>query len=180
MGDTTFSTLLNKTVAIEKASSTVGFEGEVQSPSFERIFENAPASLMPVQSKRYDDIPGGYPQISHMAYLESGHDIEPGDAIVWKVTGSVLSEAVAAGATDIALGDTSGFEADRTIEIGSGDEREQAVVAEVGATSITVHEPLQKAHESGESAVVVERFEVVELRAWPGLDHHVEVGLSCS
>lgn len=177
MGDTTFSVLLNKTVAIETARSDVGFEGEVQSPSFERIVENAPANLMPARSRRYNDIPGGYPQISHMGYLESGYDIEPGDAIVWKMIATNLAEATEVGATELVLADMSGFEAGGTVEIGEGDQREDRTIVDVDGVSIELDKALEKAHETDETVVMVRRFEVVEVRAWPGLDHHVELGL---
>lgn len=177
MGDTTFSVLLNNTVAIEAGRSDVGFEGEVQSPSFERIVENAPANLMPARSRQYDDIPGGYPQITHMGYLEAGHDIEPGDAIVWKAVATSIAEAVEAGAEEIPLADTGGFEAGETVEIGEGDQREDRTTVAVDGVSVELDEALERSHEENETVTMVRRFEVVEVRTWPGLDHHIEVGL---
>ncbi len=177
MGDTTFSVLLNSTVAIETADSEIGFEGEVQAPTFERQVEKAPAALMPARSELYESAIGGQADITHKGYLQSGYAIEPGDRVVLTVCESALSEAAETGDTELAVDDASGFSSGGRVEIGDAELRETTVITDVGAVGISVNEALKYAHEAGETVWMVRWFEVLDVRSWPDLKHHIELGL---
>jgi uncharacterized protein YqfB (UPF0267 family) len=115
-----------------------------------------------------------------MGYLEAGYDIQPGDAIVLKAAATALSDDIEAGMTEIPVVDASDFEAGEAVEIGDGEEREDATIVDVSAISVTVDEAVEVAHDEGETVTMVRRFEVVEVRSWPGLRHHVELMLKAS
>jgi len=112
-------------------------------------------------------------------------DIQVGDLLVWKVSEAYLTEDVQAGATEVPISDAALFEAGQLVEIGAGATREQATVAEggyplqgSGCDALILTTELQHDHAEQEAAVLVRRFQVLYVRSWPGIDHHLELALN--
>ena len=186
MQDTAFASLLQQNAALDRCIADIGFEGGVAAPQYERYAAEIAAKIMPARDSRYQSILGEQTQVSHYGFVGvptpagsgSDCDIQVGDLLVWKVSEAYLTEDVQAGATEVPISDAALFEAGQLVEIGAGATREQATVAEVSADALILTTELQHDHAEQEAAVLVRRFQVLYVRSWPGIDHHLELALN--
>jgi hypothetical protein len=176
--DTVFAGLLEQAAALDRCVTNVGFEGGVAAPSYERYDGEVAARITPAGDARYRSILGEQTHVSHQGYLSSDHDVEVGDLLVWKIAETELSEAAAAGATAIIVASPTLFEAGQSIEVGTGTTREAALVAATSGENLTLAGDLVHAHDAGEKVVPVRQFEVLYVRRWPGVEHHLELALN--
>jgi len=177
MQDTAFVSLLDKTAALDRCTTEVGFEKGVLAPEYARYTDDIVVSIMPAKASRYQSILGEQTDISHHGYLRSGYEIEIGDVLVWKVGGSTLAEDIEAGATQIPVDDVSQFAEGDVIEIGGGVKRECGTISDVTADSLILTEGLKNEHALSEPVVMVRRYEILHICSWPGLNHHTELAL---
>ena len=193
MQDTAFASLLQQNAALDRCIADIGFEGGVAAPQYERYAAEIAAKIMPARDSRYQSILGEQTQVSHYGFVGvptpagsgSDCDIQVGDLLVWKVSEAYLTEDVQAGATEVPISDAALFEAGQLVEIGAGATSEQATVAEggyplqgSGCDALILTTELQHDHAEQEAAVLVRRFQVLYVRSWPGIDHHLELALN--
>ncbi len=178
MQDTVFAGLLKQDAALDRCVTTVGFEGSVAAPSYERYASEVAARITPASDGRYRSVLGEQTQVSHQGYTGSEYDVEIGDLLVWRTAETNLSEEAEAGAAEIIVDAPTLFEAGQIIEVGDGATREQMLVVEASGETLTLAVDLEFDHDAGEEVVPVRRFEVLYVRRWPGLDHHVELALN--
>ncbi len=188
MQDPAFASLLDQSAALDRCIAEVGFEGGLAAPQYQRYVADLPARIMPARDRRYQSLLGEQTQVSHYGFVKPLADdlgmeaeatqIEVGDLLVWKVSETYLTEAVEAGATEVPVSEATLFAAGGLVEIGSDTAREQATVAETSAEALMLAAELQHDHAEQEPAVSIRRFEVLYVRSWPGLDHHVELALN--
>jgi len=176
--DTAFASLLEQPAALDRCIAQVGFEGGVAAPQYDRYAADIAAKIMPARDSRYQSILGEQTQVSHSGFVQTGCDIQVGDLLVWKVSEAYLTEDVQAGATQVPVHDAALFEVGQLVEIGVGATREQATIAEVSEGALILAAELQHDHAEQEAAVLVRRFEILYVRSWPGIDHHLELALN--
>ena len=187
MHDTTFVSLLNSQAALDRCITGVGFEGGIAAPTYQRRFNDISVRIVPAAEGRYQSILGEQAQVSHVGFvlgdcgMSSAHPdevpVSAGDVLVWKVETTHLTADVEAGAAEVPVYDPTVFEAGWLVELGEGAVREQATVEETSGESIILAAALEGAHIKGEPAILVRRFEVLHVRFWPGLEHHLELAL---
>jgi len=184
--DTAFASLLEQQAALDRCIAQVGFEGGVAAPQYERYATEIAAKIMPARDSRYQSLLGEQAQVSHYGFLGvptpqssgSGCDIHVGDLLVWKVADTYLTEDVQAGATQVPIYDAALFEVGQLVEIGTDATREQATIAEVSGNTLILTAGLQHDHAEQEAVLLVRRFEILYVRSWPGIDHHLELALN--
>lgn len=79
--------------------------------------------------------------------------VVPVNALILPGSTTTLSASAAVGATSVTVADASALGAGATITIGSGATKETASIMDVAGAVVTLEDPLQLAHSSGESLV---------------------------
>ncbi len=118
------------------------------------------------------------PQGAPHADEQQVRPVATGDVLVWKRAICRLAQAAQAGAWQVLVSHPGPLSAGEPIEIGAAPQREQAIVAELWRDEVTLALGLARAHEAGEPVAAVRRFEVLAVRCWPGLAHHLELALA--
>lgn len=195
MTDAAFAAMMIQQVALERPAVAVGFDSSLAAPAYCRYHDHLPARIMPARHSRLQNLLGEQSRMTHAAYLQAvpgpsgepvpcagdGSAAEPvavGDVLVWKIASCSLDAPAAAGAVTIIVSDPDGLSAGSLTEIGAVEMREQATVTALDGTEATLAGPLAHDHEAGAAVIAVRRFEVLAVRCWPGLAHHLELALA--
>lgn len=187
MRDGAFKSLLTQDVALDRGVANVSSDGAVAAPKYERYVDETRARIMPLHESQYESVLGERGDLTHRAYLESIHDVQQGDLMVWKTAKTSIMEEAEAGASEILVTEPTALHVGQTVEIGhviEGEEHvevsgeyETAIVAGVNVEIISLKKPLTEKHLELSPVTVVRRFEVVNVRRWPGMEHHIEAAL---
>lgn len=172
MGDGVFRELLTATATVERPVVELDGDGAPRTPRYEEVVAGVAVRLAPARTVSEDDLLGRAEEVTLIAYLEP-MDLRPGDRLVTRPVATVLSEDVAAGATEPAVADTTGLLEGQRVEVGAGTGREEHVIAVVGAGTVTLAEGLAREHAEGETVRVVRRHEVIEVADEVGAGHHL-------
>ncbi len=104
MGDGVFRELLTATATVERPVVELDGDGAPRTPRYEEVVAGVAVRLAPARTVSEDDLLGRTEEVTLIAYLEP-MDLRPGDRLVTRPVATVLSEDVAAGATEPAEGE---------------------------------------------------------------------------
>jgi hypothetical protein len=177
MQETNLKWLLHQRLYHERATVPVSSDLSVSAPVYQRGAEPLAGLVQPVKGQLHRGVGGAWPESTHVAYLQPGSGILPGDRVAEVVQETTLLLEVEAGAEHVWLESSSGIVSGLQVEVGDEVSGERRAVQYVEKQAVQVRPALLREHAAGERVIVLRRFEVVAREDEGGQGHHERLGL---
>ncbi len=176
MRDDVFRSMLVHEAQIGRARVELDIDGAPLTPVFDPVLSDLQCRVTPARQVSDDDLLGRSAEATHWLYCEPV-DLRVGDRVWLRPVQTLLTEAVEAGHAMLCVDDTSGLRVGGAVEVGSGGEAEERIVASVGVDLIVVTPAVSEEHEAGETVSVLRTYEVLTVDDEAGLGHHLKAAI---